>query len=73
MNTTPRIPDPTRSIATLARRVTAAEVERIAWMVKSRPGASGFTTVSETSGKERWISRTEAEWLLSVTGHAMLA
>ncbi len=66
-------PAPTRHIAGIARRITTAELDRLARQVATQPFATAFKTVSETSGKVRTVTRTEAEWLLAVTGKAVAA
>lgn len=64
-----RLTAPTRSAAGLARTMTPAEVERLAWQYRTKPAhMTTFASISETTGKERWIDRNEAEYILKMRG-----
>ena len=43
-----RLKAPTRAAAGFARTMYPAEIERLAWLRRTRPTASGYTTVSES-------------------------
>lgn len=62
---------PTRAAAGLARTMLPIEVERLAWQLRTKPAhMASFPSISETTGKERWIDRAEAEYILKVRGIA---
>lgn len=64
-----RLTAPTRAAANYAKWMTATEVERLAWQVRTKPAhMTAFPSISETTGKERWIDRVEAEYILTVRG-----
>ena len=67
----PKLTAPTRSAAGLARTMTPSEVERLAWQLRTKPAhMASFPSISETTGKERWIDRNEAEYILKARGIA---
>lgn len=61
-------PAPTRHVASMRPRMLPAELERLAWQLRTNPQASSYTTISESSGAVRYLTHEEAEWLLRVTG-----
>lgn len=59
---------PTAGQRNMERRMTAEEAQRLAAQFKAMPYSSCYKSVSEFTGKERYIQHADALYILTARG-----